>query len=141
MLRLPTFPHLREDSVRQGFLEDGQYTKLVEHSPELWFRAMLELGRTYGWRTSELKMMSVKQVDLFSRTIRLEPGTTKNGEGREVTMTAPVFALLKECLSGRTSTSTSEQARRKRQERSKILVLLTIRSKRARSSAVRAVDS
>jgi len=28
--------------------------------------------------------MKVMQVNLLNRTIRLEPGTTKNGEGREV---------------------------------------------------------
>lgn len=101
VLRMPAFPHLREDNIRKGFLEDGQYTKLVEHSPGLWFRAMLEVGRTYGWRSSELKTMRVKQVDLSARTIRLEPGTTKNREGREVTMTAPVYLLLNECVQGK----------------------------------------
>lgn len=101
VLRMPAFPHLREDNIRQGFLEDGQYTKLIEHCPELWFRAMLEVGRTYGWRSNELKTMRIKQVDLLARTIRLEPGTTKNREGREVTMTGPVFTLLKECVQGK----------------------------------------
>jgi integrase len=33
-------------------------------------------------------------VDLISRIVRLDPGTTKNGEGREVPMTATVYALL-----------------------------------------------
>ncbi len=101
VLRMPAFPHLKEDNIRQGFLEDGQYSKLVEHSPGLWFRAMLEVGRTYGWRSNELKTMRVRQVDLTSRTIRLEPGTTKNREGREVTMAAPVHLLLKECVQGK----------------------------------------
>ncbi len=97
VLRMPAFPHLAENNIRQGFLEDGQYTKLVEHCPDLWFRAVLEVGRTYGWRSNELKTMRTKQIDLLKRTIRLEPGTTKNREGREVTMTAPVYLLLKEC--------------------------------------------
>jgi integrase len=101
VLRMPAFPHLAENNIRQGFLEDGQYTKLVEHCPELWFRAVLEVGRTYGWRSNELKTMRVKQIDLFKRTIRLEPGTTKNREGREVTMTTPVYMLLKECAQGK----------------------------------------
>ncbi len=41
----------------------------------------------YGWRVSELLEMRVSQADLLQRTIRLEPGTTKNTEGREVVMT------------------------------------------------------
>jgi integrase len=101
VLRMPAFPHLREDNIRQGFLEDGQNTRLVEHCPELWFRTIVEVSRTYGWRSNELKTMRVKQSDLSKRTIRLEPGTTKNREGREVTMTTPVFLLLKECAEGK----------------------------------------
>lgn len=98
--RVPWFPHLAEDNVRTGFLEDGQYQKLVEGS-DLWFRAMVEVGRTYGWRISELREMKVSQVNLLNRTIRLEPGTTKNGEGREVSMTKTIYELLAVCVSGK----------------------------------------
>lgn len=101
VLRLPKIPRLREDNVRTGFLEDGQYRKLVEYCPELWFRSMVEVGRTYGWRVSEIMNMRVSQLDLLQRTIRLEPGTTKNREGREVTMTEAVYALLRECAHGK----------------------------------------
>ena len=38
--------------------------------------------------------MRVHQVNLMANTIRLEPGTTKNDEGREVTMTLAVRTLL-----------------------------------------------
>ncbi|PYX36729.1 MAG: hypothetical protein DMG75_09535 [Acidobacteria bacterium] len=40
---------------------------------------------------------------MFSRTIRLEPGTTKNDDGREVTMTDGVYTLLRECVHGKRS--------------------------------------
>jgi integrase len=100
---VPIFPRLKENNVRKGFLEDGQYHKLVEYCPELWFRALLEVGRTYGWRISELLKMRVRQTDMFSRTIRLEPGTTKNDDGREVTMTDSVYTLLAECLTGKSA--------------------------------------
>jgi integrase len=98
---VPIFPHIKENNVRKGYLEDGQYRKLVEHCPELWFRALVEVGRTYGWRVSELLSMQVSQIDLFSRTIRLEPGSTKNDDGREVTMTDAIYTLLVECLHGK----------------------------------------
>ena len=68
---------------------------------DLWFRAIVEVGRTYGWRVSELREMKVSQVNLLNRTIRLEPGTTKNGEGREVGMTKAVYELLAGCVSGK----------------------------------------
>jgi integrase len=98
VLRLPNFPHLVENNVRKGFLEDGQYSRIVARCPELWFRTIVECGRTYGWRISELLNMQVNQIDLAQRVIRLEPGTTKNREGREVVMTEAVYTLLSACV-------------------------------------------
>jgi integrase len=103
VLRMPAFPHLQENNVRKGFLEDGQYRKLVEYCPELWFRSLVECGRTYGWRVSELLNLRTKQIDLAQRVIRLEPGTTKNREGREVVMTDAVFNLLSACIQGKSA--------------------------------------
>jgi hypothetical protein len=64
----PQFPKLVENNVRNGFLEDGQYRRqgLIEQCPALWFRSLVECGRTYGWRVSELLNMRVKQVDQLS---------------------------------------------------------------------------
>jgi hypothetical protein len=70
--------------------------------PELWLRALLEMGYNYGWRVSELLNLRVQQIDLATRTIRLEPGTTKNREGREVTIESGVLLeLLRQCLTGK----------------------------------------
>jgi integrase len=92
---------LAESNVRQGFLEDSQYRKLLSACPEVWFLGLVEVARTYGWRVSELTGMRVSQIDLLARTIRLEPGTTKNKDGREVTMTNRVYELLKLCAHGK----------------------------------------
>lgn len=100
VLRLPAFPKLKENNVRTGFLEDSQFRKLVEGS-ELWFRTLVECGRTYGWRVSELLGLRVRQIDLAQRIIRLEPGTTKNSEGREVVMTDAAYTLLSACAIGK----------------------------------------
>jgi integrase len=91
-----------ENNVWKGFLEDGQYRKIVAHCPELWFRSIVECGRTYGWRISELLNMQTGQIDLAQKVIRLEPGTTKNREGREVVMTDAIFGLLSACVHGKT---------------------------------------
>lgn len=98
---VPVFPRLTENNVRQGYLEDGQYKKLLEYCPELWFRTAVELARTYGWRKAEVINMRVSQINLLQRTIRLEPGTTKNREGREVTLTEAAYTLLRECVIGK----------------------------------------
>ena len=100
VIRIPRFPHLAENNVRQGFLEDEQYSKLVEDT-ELWFRGLCECGRSYGWRVQELLSMRVDQIDLAQKTIRLHPGTTKNREGREVLMTGTVRELLTALAEGK----------------------------------------
>lgn len=101
VLLLPAFPHLQENNVRKGFLEDWQYDELKNAIRELWMRAMVECARTYGWRVAELLNLRVSQLDFKARVIRLEPGTTKNQDGREVTMTAVVFALVSQCIQGK----------------------------------------
>jgi integrase len=99
--RVPKIPRLAENNVRKGFLEDGQFEKIIARCPELWFRAIVEVGRTYGWRVGELRQLRVRQVDLLGRVIRLDPGTTKNRDGREVSMSQSVSALLSACISGK----------------------------------------
>ena len=101
VFRLPAFPHLQEDNVRTGFLEDDAYAKLAAAASDLWMRAIIETSRTYGWRKRELLNLRVRQIDLRSATIRLDPGTTKNREGREVAMIGTVRALLAQCIEGK----------------------------------------
>ena len=45
--------------------------------------------------------MRVSQIDLGQRVIRLEPGTTKNKEGREVLMTNAILQLLTALVEGK----------------------------------------
>jgi integrase len=101
---IPHFPHLKENNVRQGFVTPEQFANLVAHCPDLWLRAMLETAYNYGWRVSELLNIRVGQVDLAASTIRLNPGTTKNQEGREVTIeSATLLQLLRHCVEAKRS--------------------------------------
>jgi integrase len=101
--RRPHFPHLKENNIRKGFVEDSQYEALCQACSKvgLWLRAILEVGATYGWRSGELTNLRVKQVDIAGKTIRLEAGETKNDEAREVVMTNTVAALLEQCVTGK----------------------------------------
>jgi len=47
--------------------------------------------------------MRVKQVDLSQKIIRLEPGTTKNHDGREVFMTDAVRHILAALVEGKSA--------------------------------------
>ena len=64
---------------------------------------MYEVGCTYGWRVSEVKALHVRHVDIGACTIRLDPGTTKNGQGRVVTFErgSTLCELLAACVHGK----------------------------------------
>jgi len=103
VVRVPKFPMLTENNTRTGFLTDVQYDRLAAECNNigLWLRTLLELGSTYGWRKSELLNLRVSQIELSAKVIRLEPGTTKNKDGREVTLTSTLVALLSSCIEGK----------------------------------------
>lgn len=96
-------PYIRlfpENNARQGFVEQVAFERMAAEAATegLWLHTFLELGFTYGWRRGELINLRVRQVDLWNRTVRLDTGTTKNGEGREVAMTTEAAALLRACV-------------------------------------------
>ena len=68
-----------------------------------WQQRLQSYGcaRFWKWLTPTVgaKRISlrVRQLDLSARTIRLDVGTTKNDEGREVTMSDAVHTLLQQC--------------------------------------------
>jgi integrase len=100
---LPYIPMLKENNVRTGFLETESRVRLDEACARigLWMSAIFEVGCTYGWRYGSLLKMRVKQVDVTANVIRLEPGTTKNKKGLEVTMPRRVRELLIQCIQGK----------------------------------------
>lgn len=101
----PKFPHLRENNVRVGFLADSQYEALAAACAKrsLEVRTIFECGYQLGWRVSEILSLRVGNVDLVDNAIRLEPGTTKNGEGREVFMPLRLSLLMRQCARGKES--------------------------------------
>ena len=99
--KIPYFPHLKESAPRVGFVEEPDYNKLATHAGELWLRALLASAYTFGFRKGELLGLRVRQADLFGRTIRLNAGETKSGDGRTVKMTGDVFTLLAACCAGK----------------------------------------
>jgi integrase len=94
-----------ENNARQGFVEQAAFERMAAEASKdgLWMRTFLEVAFTYGWRRGELLGLRVRQVDLRNGVIRLDPGTTKNGEGREVAMTPEVETLLRSALDGKRS--------------------------------------
>jgi integrase len=101
---LPPFPkRLAENNVRTGFVDDKQFAVLTAAADELWLRAFIEIAYTYGWRKRELLNLRVRQVDLLGKNIRLDAGSTKNDDGREVALSPTAVTLLQECIRGKAS--------------------------------------
>jgi len=98
---VPVFPRLKENAPRKGFVQDQQYRNLCQNCNALWLRAMLAVAYTFGFRRGELLGMRVRQIDLLNRMIVLDPGTTKNDEGRQVKLTSEAYELLRECVRGK----------------------------------------
>ncbi len=100
---VPDIPHFRENNVRKGFVNEDEYQKLASECAKqgLWMRALFEVAYAFGWRKEELLGLTVRQVDLLNRTIRLEPGDTKNDDGRTVVMPSLVYALVQQCVVGK----------------------------------------
>jgi integrase len=103
VLRSPYFPHLEERNTRKGFLEDAQYSTLAKACGDigLWLRGLFECGYTYGWRVSELLGLRVEQISMPDGTIRLNPGETKNDDGRIVKMPAKIRVILPALIAGK----------------------------------------
>ena len=78
----PHIPMLREDNIRTGFFEHQQFTAVRDHLPPA-LRSVATFAYYTGWRVqSEVLGLQWHQVDLKAGIVRLDPGTTKNREGR-----------------------------------------------------------
>jgi integrase len=92
---IPYIPMLKGEKIRQGFFEEEDYRALMAVLPE-HVQIALAIGFWTGLRQGEILALRWEQVDLVRGTIRLEPGTTKNNEGREVPLIPEVHTLLLE---------------------------------------------
>lgn len=91
--RVPHVQMLEEDNVRTGFVEDGEFQALHDKLPPR-LRPLAAVAFVTGWRRSELLSRKWRHVDLDNGWLRLEPGETKNGRGRQF----PLIQRLREIL-------------------------------------------
>jgi integrase len=95
--RLPTKPYiplLKEHNVRQGFFEPEHVQQVAEHLPPE-MRGIALFAWITGWRTpSEILPLEWRQVDFRAGEVRLDAGTTKNGEGRVFPFTVALRQVL-----------------------------------------------
>jgi integrase len=87
---------LRENNVRTGFFEAEQFAAVLKHLPAE-IQSVAGFAYITGWRIpSEVLPLEWRQVDLKSGEVRLDPGTTKNQDGRVFPLTTELRQLLED---------------------------------------------
>lgn len=110
LLTKPYFPMLKERNTRTGFLEREQIERIcaalegTETADDGRKKAgelanVVRFAYATGWRTaSEVLPLEWRNVDWEGRCVRLDPGSTKNGEGRSFPFTTDIEKVLKDQL-------------------------------------------
>lgn len=94
LLTMPHVPMLKEANTRSGFFEADQFVSVKGHLPTA-LQPIVEFAYITGWRVdSEILPLEWRQVDFTAGEVRLDPHSTKNGEGRVFPMTDDLRALL-----------------------------------------------
>jgi integrase len=81
--KVPYIPMLKENNVRKGFFEHGDFLALRDALSD-HLKGFATFGYKVGWRISEIGTLAWAQVDLQQGIVRLEVGETKNDEARTV---------------------------------------------------------
>lgn len=90
----PYIPMLTESNVRTGFLTDGEVAALVKLLPDA-LQSVALFAAFSGWRKREVLGLKWANVDLERGVVRLEPGVSKAGEGRQVYLTAEILSVFR----------------------------------------------
>ncbi|MGA2464674.1 MAG: tyrosine-type recombinase/integrase [Thermodesulfobacteriota bacterium] len=78
---IPFIPMLKESNARKGFFEPHEYRALKEALPEE-LKPLVTFAYYSGWRKAEILGLTWDRVDLKEGLVSLDPGETKNEEGR-----------------------------------------------------------
>ncbi len=90
----PYIPMLQEDNARKGFFEAPEFRAVLANLPDA-LKPVAEVAYVTGWRIrSELLTRQWMHVDFEAGWIRLEPGETKNRDGRMFPMTPTLRAVF-----------------------------------------------
>jgi integrase len=93
LLRTFVVKKLREADPRAGFVTREQFDAIAgKLTLELQVAAFV--GYILGWRKREVLDLPRRNLDLSAGTLRLDPGTTKNREGRVAYLTPELHAAL-----------------------------------------------
>lgn len=89
----PKFEMLHVDNARKGFFERAEFQAVVSELPD-YLKPLATAAYLTGWRKSELLSREWRHVDFKHGWLRLDPGETKNGEGRMAPLMSELRAVL-----------------------------------------------
>ena len=96
--QVPRFQMLQENNTRKGFFEPEQFQAVLKHLPE-HLKPVFEVAYITGWRVpSEVLTRKWQHVDLAANWLRLDPGESKNSEGRMFPLTPELRDVLSQQL-------------------------------------------
>jgi integrase len=75
----PKFTMLDGETVREGFVEHGDFLRLVPELPD-HIRPLIEFLYFAGWRKSAARNLEWREIDMRGRTARLKIADAKNKE-------------------------------------------------------------
>jgi integrase len=90
---MPNIPMLKENNIRKGFFEHGDFIALRNALPS-YLKSFATFAYKTGWRHSEIAGLKWSHVDRDNGIVRLETGETKNDDAR----TAYLDEELKEVI-------------------------------------------
>jgi integrase len=91
----PFITKLKEAPPRKGFVEWGDFMALRDNLPD-YLKGLCTFGYRTGWRLSEILKLKWSEVDLDQSIVTLNPGETKNDEGRVVYLDSELKDVLLE---------------------------------------------
>jgi integrase len=92
--RVPHIPMLKEHNVRRGFFGYREFLMLRDALPT-YLQGFVTFAFKTGSRKSEIVNLEWSQVDFEIGVVRLEPGMTKNDQGRTVYLDDELMEVLK----------------------------------------------
>ena len=94
IVRRPFIDLLQEHNAQTGFFERDEFGAVLAGLPD-GLQAAFAVAYITGWRVkSEILTRQWAHVDFQSGWLRLEPGETKNAEGRQFPLTPALRAVL-----------------------------------------------
>jgi integrase len=90
---MPYIPMLKESNTRKGFFEYKDFASLRSDLPA-YLQPVITFAYHTGWRKAEILNLTWDKVDLKEGIVRLDPGETKNDDGRTLYLNEELLKVM-----------------------------------------------